>query len=647
MEKKTKIKINAFRSTAIKSNDDKECRTFSFPFMTDAPCDNWFVPERCLCGRENVDLTRFNAGVMPVLFNHDRDKVIGKVDSISFDEAGQVRATITLDDDDESNRILGKINSGSIRGISVGYERQHTIRVSKGTQYDGETYDTDMDITDRWAPFEISVVSLPADPGCAVGRDMNAEKEITIFSSKGEPVMDPKNNQNAPAPAAQEPAAQRAVNDDTAVREAAERARQAEHARITAISAVCRQFGMTAEFERSMIDDANCTIDEANKKVLEELSKRNQATTVNTRMGEDAGEKFHKKAVDGLALHYGVIERANACEGADAFAHTSLRSLAEICLSRDGYGDISDYNLRLMDESSMFERMFGGFTRAMGTEQFVSIVDEFANKTMLKGYTEQPTIYQNFVSKGSNKDFKPSYKYRIGLDGEPELMSPESDEFAYQTMKDERVQTGISTYGKAIALTREIFINDDMGTVVKAIAAQAAGFARLKEKMFFDMLLKKVPFDKKHGNICSASLSISVEGYAEARKLMHQQKDSEGKAFIGVYPAYILASDDASVKHEQLLHSTSDPAATHNGVANPMQNRMTLFTSPYLSGNAFYAIGRPQEMEGIELTTLNGVDRPMTRTVIPSTHLGIEYQMWTDFGFNLIDYRPFVLNPVA
>lgn len=642
MEKKTKIKLNAFRSTALKSNDDKECRTFSFPFMTDAPCDNWFVPERCLCNRENVDLTRFDAGVMPVLFNHNRDTVIGKVESISFDEAGMVRASITLDDDEESNKILGKINSGSIRGISVGYERQHTVRVEKGNEYRGETYDTDMDVTDRWAPFEISVVSLPADPGCSVGRDMNAEKEINIFcKSKGEPVMDPKTKQNLSVP---EPVAQ---NDDSAVQAAAERARKAEHERITAISSVCRQFGMAEEFERSLVDDVNCTIDDARKKVLDELSKRNQAAGVNIRMGEDDKEKFHNKAVDGLALHYGVIERANACEGADAFSHASLRSLAEVCLSRSaGYGDISDYDLRLMTPGGIFEKMFGGFSRAMGTEQFVSIVDGFANKTMLEGYTEQPTIYQNFVSKGSNSDFKPAYKYRIGLDGEPELMSPESDEFAYQTMKDERVQTSISTYGKAIALTREIFINDDMGTVARAIAAQSAGFARLKEKMFFDMLLNKVPFDKKHGNICSTALSISVEGYAEARKLMHQQKDSEGKAFIGVYPAYILASDDASVKHEQLLNSTSDPAATHNGVANPMQNRMVLFTSPYLSGNAFYAIGRPQEMEGIELTTLNGIDRPMTRTVIPQTHLGIEYQIWTDFGFNLIDYRPFVKNPI-
>jgi hypothetical protein len=49
-------------------------------------------------------------------------------------------------------------------------------------------------------------------------------------------------------------------------------------------------------------------------------------------------------------------------------------------------------------------------------------------------------------------------------------------------------------------------------------------------------------------------------------------------------------------------------------------------------------------MEGIEYTTLNHVDRPYSRTVIPQSHLGIDYQFWMDFGFNLIDYRAFVKN---
>ena len=66
----------------------------------------------------------------------------------------------------------------------------------------------------------------------------------------------------------------------------------------------------------------------------------------------------------------------------------------------------------------------------MDTATFVSIVDNFANKVMLKGYQEQPTIYRNFVSKGSVSDFKIAHSYRVGLAGEPELMAPESDELS-------------------------------------------------------------------------------------------------------------------------------------------------------------------------------------------------------------------------
>jgi hypothetical protein len=71
---------------------------------------------------------------------------------------------------------------------------------------------------------------------------------------------------------------------------------------------------------------------------------------------------------------------------------------------------------------------------------------------------------------------------------------------------------------------------------------------------------------------------------------------------------------------------------------------MQLVTSPYLTGTAYYAVANPVELEGIEYTTLNNVDRPYSRTVIPQNHLGIDYQFWMDFGFNVIDFRAFVKN---
>jgi len=125
---------------------------------------------------------------------------------------------------------------------------------------------------------------------------------------------------------------------------------------------------------------------------------------------------------------------------------------------------------------------------------------------------------------------------------------------------------------------------------------------------------------------------------------MRRQKDFEGKAYVGVFPAFILASDENFYDHAQLLAAASDPSQTNPGVPNIMKGMMTLVTSPYLTGKAYYAIARPSEMEGIEYTTLNNVDRPYSRTVIPQSRLGIDYQFWMDFGFNLIDYRAFVKN---
>ena len=39
-------------------------------------------------------------------------------------------------------------------------------------------------------------------------------------------------------------------------------------------------------------------------------------------------------------------------------------------------------------------------------EAVISAIDNFANKAMLKGYQEHPTVFQNLVSKGANRDFK-------------------------------------------------------------------------------------------------------------------------------------------------------------------------------------------------------------------------------------------------
>ncbi len=616
----TKIKQYAMREIAIDGVDEAS-RKLRFTFMTEAPCDNWAIPEVCLCDAGNADLKRFQNGVMPMLFNHDRDVVIGRVDKVIF-ENNKAIAEATLDTDEEAEKYFQKVLSGSLRGISVGYMRLHTVRVMKGVEYNGMTFDEDTDVTDKWEPYEISLVSCPADPDCAVGRGLANTDLIIEVRKQEEPKMAEAINQSAPE-----------INEG-AIRAAA---MKAERARVAEITRLCRGMSVPAETMDGYINDGK-SVEDVRTEILEKAMNAPKNQPSNITVNTDEKEKFAQKAVDGLAIKCGVMDAKDACS--NEYANASIRSIAEDALSI--YGGMSERAIRHMSADEMFRKMFS--ERAMGTEQFVSVVDNFGNKVMLKGYTEQPTIFQNFVSKGSNPDFKQTNKYRIGLDGMPELMAPETDEFKYGEMTDEKISTGINTYGKAISFTREIFINDDMGTVTKAIQKQAGGFRRLQEQLFFEILTSGVGFSADNGNVVTTNKAISAKAYSEMRRLMRRQKDAEGKAYIGVFPAFLLASDEHAYEHYQVLHSTTEAGQANPGVVNPMLNAMQLFTSPYLEGDAYYAIARPSEMEGIEYTTLNGVDRPYSRTVISNKHLGVDYQYWMDFGFNVIDYRAFVKN---
>lgn len=615
-----KIKKYAMRDISL-GEVNEESRTARFTFMTETPCDNWFVPESCLCERENCDLKRFDNGVMPLLFNHNRDVVIGKINSVSFDNKRAV-AEVVFDADEETDKIFKKVLSGSLRGVSVGYCRLHTVRVNAGMEYRGVKYEQTTDVTDLWQPYEVSIVSCPADPDCGVGREVN-QIEMEIKESE-------------------EKAMEKDVKDTAIMQDSgkvAEDATIAERNRISDIYAVCRKFNVAPEKVESYIKDAK-TVDAVRKAILDDMADAQKPAKVVVE--KDAGDKFIERAVDGLALHHGIITEEEAIKGADEYRNGSLRAIAEDCLVAGG---MSERELRHMSAHEVFEEMFNSHSRAMGTEQFAAVVDNFGNKTMLKGYNEIPVTFKALVSKGSNKDFKPTYKYRLGLDGTPELMPPESSEFKYQSMADERVAAGIQTYGKAISFTREIFINDDMGAVVKAIRSQAAGFRRLQEQMFYNVLVNGITYNTTtHKNLAANNLTITAKAYAEMRTLMRKQQDAEKKGYVGVFPKFVVASDEYGYQHEQLLVSAADPAGANSGVANIMRGKMSLITSPYLSGTAYYFVANPAELEGVEYTTLNNVDRPYSRTVIPQNHLGIDYQFWMDFGFNLIDYRAFVKN---
>jgi HK97 family phage prohead protease len=146
-------------------------RTFTLSFSSEEPYTRWFGQEILDHSEGCVDLERLNS-IGVVLFNHDRDKVVGKIDRAWID-GGRGYAEITFDTDDASEKIYQKVQGGTLKGVSVGYKVESWEEVMPNKQSQDGRFTGPCSIAKKWAPYEVSIVSVPADPTVGVGRSLD------------------------------------------------------------------------------------------------------------------------------------------------------------------------------------------------------------------------------------------------------------------------------------------------------------------------------------------------------------------------------------------------------------------------------------------------------------------------------------------
>lgn len=151
-----------------------EDRTIELSFSSEVPYDRWFGPEILDHSDGCVDMDRIRT-VGCLLFNHDRDKVIGKILEANIVE-GRGVAKVRFDDTDEfSDTIYKKVQNGTLTGVSVGYRVDNWEEVENGKKSEDGRFVGPCYIAKRWFPYEISIVSVPADATVGVGRSMEDE----------------------------------------------------------------------------------------------------------------------------------------------------------------------------------------------------------------------------------------------------------------------------------------------------------------------------------------------------------------------------------------------------------------------------------------------------------------------------------------
>nr|DAF08427.1 MAG TPA: major capsid protein [Caudoviricetes sp.] len=617
---KRSILGNYCRESTI-DNVDIDSRTVELSFSSETPYGRWFGNEILCHDEECINLERFNNGLGTALFNHDRDAVVGHVEK-AWIENNRGKALVRFDEDEQSDTIFQKVQSGTLKGVSVGYMvNRYEVLEDKDTKSTNGRFNGPAYVVTDWEPLEISIVSVPADPTVGVGRSAE-EIHTSIDTQEEEKSMDPKENLKTEEVKSTEPVETGITQADLA------KAMEQERKRTSEITALFRDFDVEGADEAIVM---GVSVDEARAMVMDQLRARNKGVSVT--MGESESDKFRAAAQDAVLMAAG-IQVAEPAPGANELRAHSLVELAREALQREGLRANFGDNLELAREA------------INSTSTFPAIMSNLANKSVMNGFNEAETTYQLWAGKGSNRDFKEATRVALSEAGDLELV-PEGSQFKSMTFGETSARTKVATYGKLFSLTRQAIINDDLG-MFSAIATRFGSAAkRLVNKMVYAQLTGNVEmedgvtlFHSKHGNVATTGEALSVKAIAKAVTAMRRQKGIQGTATLNIAPKYLIVPPELEMIAYQLMNSTADVAGVNSGVVNPYKGRFTVIADAEITDpDAWYLVADATQHDTIETTFLNGVEAPRLETRQGFDVDGIEYKVALDVGVRALDFR--------
>lgn len=141
---------------------DPATRTVTLAFASEMPYERWWGIEILDCTATAMRLGRMGSGAN-LLCDHDTRDVVGVIESVEIGADRIARAVVRFGKSARAEEVYQDVVDGIRRNVSVGYMIHKATLVE--TKENTDTYR----VTD-WEPFEVSLVSVPADPSVGVGR---------------------------------------------------------------------------------------------------------------------------------------------------------------------------------------------------------------------------------------------------------------------------------------------------------------------------------------------------------------------------------------------------------------------------------------------------------------------------------------------
>lgn len=145
-----------------------EKTTITFPASSEEPVERYWGSEVLSHEKGAVRMDRATRGAMPLLFNHNVDDPIGMITAARL-EKNRLMVDAQLFGTARAEEVRSMIEGG-LRNVSLAYRIN---KVEEDTKHERFT------VTD-WEPYEVSIVTVPADPTVGIGRGAEMEYQVRM-----------------------------------------------------------------------------------------------------------------------------------------------------------------------------------------------------------------------------------------------------------------------------------------------------------------------------------------------------------------------------------------------------------------------------------------------------------------------------------
>jgi HK97 family phage prohead protease len=627
-------------ASAVAGSYSAETRTFRVILSTGAPVKRFGFVEELSLDPAAVDLSRVPLAQVKFLDSHNQGAVgaiIGTLTEARF-EGGALVGNVQLAESEAARAVEPDIASGHIKGVSIGYRVDTWTLVQTG---DVETWRAD-----KWALLEVSAVSVPADAGAMI----------------------------------------RSLEDDDANEDGDEAAPPAtrKHGKVRGLSAADYKFLAETGGESFKPTLDRMVSESAERSVVWEACRIHMAakTEIETREFREAGG-YIPSGETMTAQHFACLRGHNEppnIKGTMMHANAQtldnpafLRQTLEDALyaratgkapegaARDFVGAPLDAYDDILAEargerrswlSRASGRWFGGeMTRTHSTSDFPNLLAGAGNRVLQDAYQVAQSPLILLGRERQAPDFRAINVLKISE--APSLAKvSEGGEVTYGSRGEGKEAFSVETFGRIFSMTRQAYINDDLGAfadflqafgraAAETIAAQMVALLTANSGNGVNLDDGNPLFTTARGNKASSGTAIDITNLGLARKALRETKGLDGKTPINLTPRYLIVGPAKETEAEQAI---SNILANQVSNANPFSGKLEVLVEPRLAGNAWRVFAEPSQQAVLSYAYLNGRRGPSIETRDGWTTLGVEFRAVLDFGCGVTDWRGAYLN---